>query len=75
MGEGVELLPSVLGNLPFPFPFPLSFSLSKISLLLSLEGELLGSKPPSVLGNALGNALASRPRGGQFSVIISLGVG
>ena len=73
-GEGVELLPSLLGNIPLPLLFPLLIS-------SSLSEEVVKGDSSSLLGSGLGSLLGSNsrascwPDGGQFSVIISLGVG
>ena len=69
VGEGGDLLPSALGTLPLPLPLPLSFSEGVV------KGDfcsLLGSSLAGALGS---NLLASWPEGGQFSVIISFGLG
>ena len=84
-GEGVDLLPGALGDLPSSFSFSSSFSLSEgvvkgdsFSSLASSPGGVLanslGSSSGSSLGGVLGSLLGSA-EGGQFSVIISLGVG
>ncbi|MBA7464988.1 hypothetical protein ES707_00149 [subsurface metagenome] len=76
VGEGEDLLPSALGNLPSSSSSSSSFSSSFSFSMGVVKGEdcsVLGSALAGALGNLLGsNSLVG---GGQFSVIISFGVG
>ena len=68
-------LPSALGKFPLPLPLPLPLLL--LFPFPFSEGVVKGdfcSVLGSELGSSLGNLLGSKV-GGQFSVIISFGVG